>query len=152
MTAAAECPRATPSAPAGGLLWKQRAVVVTGPTHRRRIWESRCGWYRVVHSRCLYGPRRGKQAIPDVFYAMKLVVTSGRTCWEVISRHRQRGTAVRACEKDARKGRDPSQLCDRCGERPPAHFQVRTLFDPSAQFCEPCWKHFHRRPRRRGRL
>jgi hypothetical protein len=135
------------SPPAGRLLWKQRAVVVTGPTHRRRIWLSRCGWYRVVHSRCLYGPRKGKQAIPDVFYAMKFVVTSGRSCWEVISQHRRRERAVLACEKDARKDRDESQVCDLCGKRPPAHFGVRTLLVSKAQLCGPCWKHLNRPPR-----
>lgn len=131
------------------LLWKRRAMVVVGPTHRRRIWESWCGWYRVVHSRCLYGPRKGRQAIPDVYYATKLVVVPGKTCWDVLSRHRARGPAIRACERDANKGRDETQVCDRCGERPPVHFQVQTLFDRSVQLCDPCWNHFRRRPRSR---
>jgi hypothetical protein len=138
---------ANPSTSAGGLPWRKRARVVTGVTHRRRIWESQCGWYRVVHSHCLYGPRKGRQAIPDVCYAMKLVVVSGRTCWEVISQHRERGPAVRACEKDAKKNWDKTQACDRCGERPPAHFEVRTLFGGNNQLCRPCWNHFRRYPR-----
>lgn len=133
--------------PGNGLLWKKRATVVVEATHRRRIWESRCGWYRVVHSRCLYGPRKGRQAIPDVYYARKLVVVPGRTCWDVISQHRERGPAIRACERDAKKGRDETQVCDRCGERPPIHFQVRTLFGSRVQLCRRCWTHFLRRPR-----
>lgn len=134
------------SSPVGGLLWPMRAKVVTGPTHRRRIRESRCGWYRVVHSRCLYGPRKGKQAIPDVWYAMKLVVVSGRTCWEIISQHRQQDPAVRACEKDSKKGRDETQACDRCGNRPPAHFEPRGLFAGKSQLCKQCWNYFRRHP------
>ncbi len=132
--------------PARGLLWKKRATVVVGSTHRRRIWETRCGWYRVVHSRCLYGPRKGRQAISDVYYATKLVVVSERTCWEVISQHRERSPAVRACEKDAKNYRDETQVCGRCGERPPTHFQVWTLFGGSVQLCRQCWNHFRRRP------
>ena len=138
------------SSTASGLAWKKRARVVVGATHRRRTWESRCGWYRIVHSRCLYGPRKGRQAIPDVWYATKLVVESGNACWEVISRHRQRGPAIGACEKDARKKRDETQVCDRCGERPPSHFEVRTLFSDNTQLCGRCWNLFRRRPRWRG--
>ncbi|NQU21668.1 MAG: hypothetical protein HQ567_10320 [Candidatus Nealsonbacteria bacterium] len=132
-------------------MWKKRATVVTGATHRRRTWQSRCGWYRVVHSRCLFGPRKGRQAIADVFYATKLVVVSGSTCWEVISQHRKRGPAVRSCEQDARKNRDTTQVCDRCGERPPTHFEVQTLFESNAQLCGPCW-HQLRRHRRCHRV
>ena len=135
------------SSTASGLVWKKRATVSVSATHRRRTWESRCGWYRIVHSRCLFGPRKGRQAIADVWYATKLVVESGSACWEVISRHRQRGPAVRACEKDAQEKRDQTQVCERCGERPPSHFGVRTLFGGDTQFCEPCWDLFCRRPR-----
>ena len=134
------------SSTALGLAWKKRARVVVGATHRRRTWESRCGWYRIVHSRCLYGPRKGRQAIADVWYATKLVVESGSACWEVISRHRQRGPAARACEKDARARRDETQVCNRCGERPPSHFGVRSLFGGNLQLCKPCWNLFRRRP------
>jgi hypothetical protein len=135
------------SATISGLAWKKRATVAVGATHRRRTWESWCGWYRIVHSRCLYGPRKGRQSIADVWYATKLAVESGNVCWEVISRHRQRGPAVRACEKDARQERDETQVCDRCGERPPSHFGVPSLFDGKMQLCEPCWDLFRQRPR-----
>jgi len=143
-------------APVPGLQWNKRATVVIGSTHRRRIRESRCGWYRVVHSSCLYGPRKGRQAIPDVFYAMKLVVVSRRICWEVISEHRKRGPAFKACEKDAKRNRDETQVCDHCGQRPPAHFEVPTLFENNLQLCGQCWNRLHRHPRSRrvlpGRL
>ena len=139
--------RAQPASRPPGLQWNRRAKVIVGATHRRRIRESRCGWYRVVHSRCLYGPRQGKEAIPDVFYAMKLVIVSRRICWEVISEHRKQGPALRACEQDAKKGRDETQTCSHCGERPPAHFEVRTLFESSGQLCRLCWSDWHRHPR-----
>ena len=129
------------------VVWKKRATVVVGSTHRRRTWESHCGRYRVVHSRCLYGPRKGPQAMPDVWYAMKPIVVSGNVCWEVISQHRKRGPAVRACEKDAQKNQDTAILCDRCGERVAVQFGVRLLFDNDARLCSRCWKHFCRYPR-----
>ena len=134
---------------APGLQWNKRATVVLGSTHGRRIRESHCGWYRVVHSRCLYGPRKGRQAIADVFYAMKLVVVSRRVCWEVISQHRKQGPAIRACEEDARKNRDETQACGHCGERPPTRFEVRTLFDSNTQLCQQCWNRGRGRPRSR---
>lgn len=139
------------ASPSSGLQWKNRGKSVIGPTHRRRIRQSQCGWYRVVHSRCLYGPRKGRQAIPDSFYAMKLVVVSRRICWDVISEHRTPGPAFRACEKDAKNNRNALQTCSLCGERPPVRFEVPTLFDSGAQLCDECWKYLHRRPRpRRG--
>ena len=149
-------PIAESSLPVPGLQWKRRATVVVGSTHRRRVRESRCGWYRVVYSRCLYGPRKGRQAIPDVFYAMKLVVVSRTICWEVISEHRKRGPAFRACEKDAKKNRDETQVCDHCGERPPTQFEVQSLLESNLQLCRQCWNHLHRDRRSRrvlpGRL
>ncbi len=138
--------RSDPSSPSSvpDLAWEKRARVVVGPTHRRRIWESRCGRYRVVHSRCLYGPRKGPQAIPDTWYAMKLVVVSGNVCWEVVSRHRQRGPAVRSCERDAKNVSGGARFCDRCGLRVATHFGIRTLFDDEAGLCDRCWTHFCR--------
>ena len=138
--------RSDPSSPssASALTWQKRARVVVGPTHRRRIWESRCGRYRVVHSRCLYGPRKGPQAIPDTWYAVKLVVVSGNVCWEVVSRHRKRGPAVRSCERDAKNVSGGAQVCDRCGLRVATHFGIRTLFDDEAGLCDRCWTHFCR--------
>jgi hypothetical protein len=135
------------SSSARGILWKERARLVLGPTHRRRIWDSRCGFYRVVHSRCLYGPRKGRQALPDVWYAMKLTVMSGRTSWEIISQHRRRGPAARACENNAKKDRHEALVCDRCGQRPAQRFGVRTLFGNNTQLCRRCWNHSCRRPR-----
>ena len=137
-------PSTESSTPVSDLVWKKRATVVIEPTHRRRLWESWCGRYRVVHSRCLYGPRKGKQAIPDVWYATKLVVVSDNTCWEVISRHRQRGPAVRACEKDAKDASKGVPLCDRCGRRVATHLGIRTLFDRESKLCGGCCKHFRR--------
>jgi len=81
------------------LKFKQRAEVVTDDVARRRIWQSRCGRYRVVHSQCVLGPRNGPDAVPDVWYA--LVRQAGQ--WRLISRHRRRGPAERACLKHFRR-------------------------------------------------
>ena len=78
------------------LKWKRRAKVTMTDVSRRRTWESLCGRYRVVHSRCLFGPRKGPQAIPDRWDAIRL--TDGRR-WDGISRHRKKESAIRACER-----------------------------------------------------
>jgi len=66
-------------------------------TSRRRIWQSRCGRFRVVHSRCLFGRRTGRQTIHDVFYAE----VHDEFGWSVISKHRNRERAIRACQRFA---------------------------------------------------
>jgi len=65
----------------------------------RRIWLSLCGLYRVVESRCRYGPRKGPQAIPIVWYAER----KNQWGWEIISHHRKRGPAEKACQLLDRK-------------------------------------------------
>ena len=62
---------------------------------RRRIWESRCGRFRVVHSHCKFGPARGRQAIVDRYYAMQLTDRG----WDTLSIHRLRGPAFTACQR-----------------------------------------------------
>lgn len=67
----------------------------------RRIWRSRCGRFRVVQSGCLFGPRTGRQSIPKVFYAE----VHDAFGWSVISKHRGKQHAVKACRRFARNGR-----------------------------------------------
>jgi hypothetical protein len=69
----------------------RRARVQLTDCARRRIWLSRCGEYRVVESRSLFG-------LPTVYYAQ---IQQGG-CWDVLSRHRKRGRAERACRAHAR--------------------------------------------------
>jgi hypothetical protein len=70
--------------------WKARPRTEVTEVARRRIWESRCGQYRVVNSRSLYG-------LPDVFYAMRRM---GPSSWAIIRRHRKRRPAFLSCERD----------------------------------------------------
>ena len=80
------------------LRFKKRAKIVTGDVSRRRTWETWCRRYRVVHSRCLFGPRHGPQSVPDVYYAL----VCERHQWHILSRHRRRDPAMRACQTHAR--------------------------------------------------
>ena len=79
----------------------KRARTETTIAARRRIWESRCGRFRVVHSRCLFGPRKGPQAIGDRWYALAAERVDGRVVWSLISRHRKRVPAFDACRRAA---------------------------------------------------
>jgi len=79
--------------------FRKRPRIELTDAARRRIWLSAGGLYRVVESRCRYGPRKGPQAIPVVFYAQ----VASRWGWEVISRHRGRGPAEAACQSHYRR-------------------------------------------------
>ena len=72
-----------------------------------RLWQSRCGKYRVRCATHVGGVRMQ----PLVFYAMKAsnVTLCGeatpRLIWEIVSRHRVLGRAKAACEQYAQKRR-----------------------------------------------
>ena len=72
------------------LVWKSRCRRETNLVAHRRIWESRCGRYRVVHWRSLFG-------LPDVFYAMRRMAPAS---WAILRRHRERRPAMQTCERD----------------------------------------------------
>ena len=84
------------------LTFSPRARRDTTATSRRRIWPSRCGRYRIVFARCKFGPRRGRQAIPDVWRAE----VHDRWGWAPMSGHRKREPAFRACQAAARNGQN----------------------------------------------
>lgn len=67
----------------------------TTETSRRRIWPSRCGRFRVVEARSLYG-------LSTVFYAMERVDLPACT-WDILSRHRKRRPALAACQRRGRE-------------------------------------------------
>jgi len=72
-----------------------RARVEQNAAARRRIWRSRDNRYRVVESKSLYG-------LPTTYYAM-VYVGLDACQWDVISKHRKKARAVRACEQHAAK-------------------------------------------------
>lgn len=85
--------------------WKRPRTEVTVAA-RRRVWESRCGRFRVIRSHCRYGPRKGPKAIVDRFYALRLEQIAGRGkpgVWTIISIHRVRHRAMQACEEACKK-------------------------------------------------
>src|SRR5208283_5984242 len=65
----------------------------------RKLWTSKCRQYRVAFSRCRYGPR-DERGLPDVCYAQHFDKEFG--VWDVLSRHRIRNAAERACQAHAR--------------------------------------------------
>ncbi len=83
------------------LAWKSPRTLLTIAS-RQRLYESRCGRFRVVWSRCLFGPRKGPQAILDVWYACHLEHINGRPVWSILSKHRKRAPAFAACERHGR--------------------------------------------------
>jgi len=75
----------------------KRAVKTKSLVAERATWESRCGRYRVMQSHIplAYGVYKGgvHQGYRDTFYALHL---AGR--WDIISIHRKRQPAERACD------------------------------------------------------
>ncbi|MGH7743709.1 MAG: hypothetical protein ACREQ5_02665 [Candidatus Dormibacteria bacterium] len=74
------------------LTWKTRVRRETNLTSHRRIYESRCGQYRVVGCQSLFG-------LPNRWYALQHVEWG----WDKISVHRERLAAMKACEKARQK-------------------------------------------------
>ncbi|GAG46208.1 unnamed protein product [marine sediment metagenome] len=89
--------------------FKTRARKDVNCTSDRRIWQSRCGRYRIVESRShfheLVRQRNGKtvrRRLPTVYYAMRACAINGRIVWDVLSKHHKRETAQAACETAGR--------------------------------------------------
>jgi len=71
--------------------WPARARCDATDCARRRIWESRCGEYRVIEARSLFG-------LPTVYWALVRREAPLRG-WDPISRHRRRQRALEACRR-----------------------------------------------------
>ena len=78
------------------LQWKKRCVKDQTAVSDRKIWETKCGRFRVVFSHIRYGGG----VLPDSFLAMELEIVPGleHPVWGIISRHRKREKAEEACE------------------------------------------------------
>ena len=72
----------------------------------RKLWTSKCRQYRVAFSRCRYGPH-DERGIPDVCYAQHFDQEFG--VWDVLSRHRSRNAAAKACQRHARIANSPKR-------------------------------------------
>lgn len=78
--------------------FRRRAVIERVPgLYVRRIWESRCGRYRVTEFR--YAVDRATSYTAERSYA----ICPGRCGWDLISRHVKRARAEAACRKDAER-------------------------------------------------
>jgi len=75
----------------------------------RRTWESRCKHYRVIESHIpfAFGKYRGSLHLgySDRYYATVLDVEG----WSIISKHRKRKAAVRACNEHEKNHRGKDQ-------------------------------------------
>jgi hypothetical protein len=78
--------------------WKKRCRKDSTLVSDRKIWETKCGTYKVIFSQIRYG--RGLDGIPDTYYAIYKDEEDGE---EIISKHRKMSTAMKACEKDSGK-------------------------------------------------
>jgi len=90
------------------LIFPKRCRRDTTETSRRRIWLAAGGMFRVVYSRCIFGPRRGRQAIPDVYRAERRKGPG----WDVISKHRTYPAAERACRRAAAEKQEVAPSLD----------------------------------------
>ena len=61
----------------------------------RKIWEAKCGGYKVVFSHIIFG----NGEIPDTYYAIK--IKNGIE--SILSKHRKKSPAMKSCEKDYKK-------------------------------------------------
>lgn len=89
--------------------WVGRGTTLAGD-FPRLVWRTRCNRYRVERSSCPALPARqafaacAARTVSDVIPSLVDTSTTrgSRTTWSVISRHRTRAAAVRACELAAR--------------------------------------------------
>lgn len=75
-----------------GLHWK-RGKSDTTLVSKRMIWETKCKQYRVVKSKIIYGD------LSIIYYAM----INNNGLWDIISKHRKKSTAQKACEQHYKK-------------------------------------------------
>lgn len=69
------------------MIWKKRCKKDSTIVSDRKIWETKCGTYKVIFSQIRYG--RGPNGIPDTYYAIETGDSE-----TIISRHRKKSTAI----------------------------------------------------------
>jgi hypothetical protein len=84
----------------------------------RKIWETKCGKYRVIFSHIRYG----EGILPDQWYAMEL----NNKNWDVISKHRKKTAAQKACEKSHKKKEKDAAKLERLEKHKRSKKSVRT--------------------------
>ena len=82
------------------LIWKKRCKKDRTEVSDRRIWESKCNRYKVIHSHIFLGSGE----IPDTYYAIAIGGRDSETFSErIISRHRKKNPAIKSCENNFKK-------------------------------------------------
>ena len=75
--------------------WTNRPRIETTIASRRRIWQSKDGHYRVVHSTPLFA------GLSQRWYACRF--DPADKMWDIISWHQKQKPAFAACERAARQ-------------------------------------------------
>lgn len=74
------------------LQFPKRPRIVNSDVARRRIWQSKCGKWRIVHAAYHY-------TLPDSWNVTRYNLMYG--CWDIISRHRVKRAAFEAAQRVA---------------------------------------------------
>jgi len=94
------------------LVWKQRCRKDQTAVADRKIWGSKCGKYRVTFSHIRYGENAEKKWA-DKWFAEEL----DNNCWEIISEHKKKETAQKACEKKHKQKEKDAAALERLEKR-----------------------------------
>ena len=82
--------------------WKKRCRKDQTDVSDRKIWETKCGKYRVTFSHIRYGTGPEvpiKRQLSDRYYAEALTDRG----WKLVSKHQKKNPAFAACERRAKE-------------------------------------------------
>lgn len=82
---------------ANNLVWKKRCKKDRTDVSDRKIWESKCNRYKVIHSHIFLGGG----VMPDTFYA--IILEGENRVERIISKHRKKNPAIKSCENHYKK-------------------------------------------------
>lgn len=78
------------------IYWKKRCKKRETEVSHHRIWETRCGNYKIVHSHIILG----NNELPDKYHAIKVEIQNGNKFEIILSTHRKKNPAIKSCEKN----------------------------------------------------
>ena len=81
------------------LEWKKRCKKDTTLVSDRKIWETKCGSYKVVFSHITLG----NGEISDTYYAIFINNQENNRTETIVSRHRKKNPAIKSCETHFKK-------------------------------------------------
>lgn len=81
------------------LEWKKRCKTDSTLISDRKIWETKCGSYKIVFSHI----NLGNGTLPDTYYAIYIEQRGENRIESIIGRHRKKNPAIISCESHAKK-------------------------------------------------